>query len=89
MVTKQNHIVTSGLSGASQLQDHVVVTMEDDASALPIFDEDEKNAIVLDPENSARQYYSDPFTGLKREIWRPGQFPRMSFCTMQRYCPFS
>lgn len=34
--------------------------------------EDEEGAIVLDPKNSARQYWTDPATRVQREIWRPG-----------------
>ncbi|KAK5113833.1 hypothetical protein LTR62_003217 [Meristemomyces frigidus] len=35
-------------------------------------DEKEENAIILDPANSDRQYVEDPYTALKREVWRPG-----------------
>ena len=34
--------------------------------------EDEDGAIVLDASTSKRQYYRDPLTSLRREVWRPG-----------------
>lgn len=33
---------------------------------------DPEGSVVLDPKNSDRQYYREPFTGVMREIWRPG-----------------
>lgn len=34
---------------------------------------DDPNALILDPKNSERQYRRDPFTGINREVWRPGK----------------
>lgn len=47
--------------------------MADETDAGPFTAEDETEAIVLDPADSARQYYHEPHTGLQREIWRPGK----------------
>ena len=38
-------------------------------------DEDEEGAIVLDANNSERQYYYDTFSKMQREVWRPGAYP--------------
>lgn len=35
-------------------------------------------AVFLDPLNSPRQYWREPFTGIQREIWRPGTTPSAS-----------
>ena len=60
------------MSVGSPGADNVVDMTESAAATLPVA-EDEKNAIILDPKNSERQYHSDPFTNLQREIWRPGE----------------
>ncbi|KAI7221332.1 hypothetical protein KC333_g1801 [Hortaea werneckii] len=33
---------------------------------------DDENLPMLDPETTPRQYYREPLTGIKREVWRPG-----------------
>lgn len=53
-------------------EDEVIETIEADLDVEPSEDVDGGEAIVLDAKNSARQYYLDPITSLKREIWRPG-----------------
>lgn len=73
----RDEIVSNDMSDASPLRDDVLdITEDDDVDARVVAVEDEENAIVLDPKNSERQYIRDPFTGLQREIWRPGSYPR-------------
>ncbi|KAI7301219.1 hypothetical protein KC315_g16768 [Hortaea werneckii] len=33
---------------------------------------DDENLPMLDPATTPRQYYREPLTGIKREVWRPG-----------------
>ncbi|KAK4542999.1 hypothetical protein LTR36_005997 [Oleoguttula mirabilis] len=54
------------------VDEHVVDTIETAAANGREAQVDESNAVVLDPGNSARQYYRDPFTSIQREVWRPG-----------------
>jgi hypothetical protein len=35
-------------------------------------EEDSPDASILDPTNSLRKYYREEYTGVQREIWRPG-----------------
>lgn len=39
-----------------------------------------ENLPMLDPTTTTRQYYREPLTGIKREVWRPGTFAA-SFCS--------
>lgn len=57
---------------ATPAEDDVVNTIEDDTTAPALDQEEETNAIVLDPNTSDRQYYRDQITRIQREIWRPG-----------------
>ncbi|KAI7371001.1 hypothetical protein KC336_g20832, partial [Hortaea werneckii] len=43
---------------------------EDESSMLEGTVEDE-NLPMLDPVTTPRQYYREPLTGIKREVWRP------------------
>lgn len=56
-----------------------------DADAPSSTAEVESGALILDPEASDRQYYSDPYTGIQREIWRPGRFPSNLVITASSY----
>ncbi|KAI7284917.1 hypothetical protein KC345_g2015 [Hortaea werneckii] len=44
---------------------------EDESSVLEGTIEDQ-NLPMLDPVTTPRQYYREPLTGIKREVWRPG-----------------
>lgn len=48
-------------------------TEEDDFSDSQDVDEEDSNAIILDPSNSERYYWRDIITKVEREIWRPGE----------------
>ena len=58
----------------------------DDENNVPAIDTEDPSAsategaesIILDPKNSERRYYFDPYTKLQREIWRPGWFSKMT-----------
>ena len=57
------------------IEGNVVPTTETtEAPASLDAEEEDTNAIVLDPANSERQYCEEPFRpNFKREIWRPGK----------------
>ena len=54
------------------IEKDVVETTETDDDAALTATNDDSNIVVLDWKTADRQYHSDPYTALQREIWRPG-----------------
>ncbi|KAK5735086.1 hypothetical protein LTR17_008422 [Elasticomyces elasticus] len=48
------------------------VTTEQEDTVIDETDSAIDEAVVLDPATSKRRYCHDPFTNIKREVWRPG-----------------
>ncbi|KAK5114424.1 hypothetical protein LTR85_010247 [Meristemomyces frigidus] len=64
--------VARQLTAPTPTNEEIVNTIEGTPTANAQQPEDERDAVILDPRSSERQYYRDPFTGYQREIWRPG-----------------
>ncbi|KAK5706048.1 hypothetical protein LTR97_001034 [Elasticomyces elasticus] len=58
-------------SGAAKSK-KLKVTTEQEDTVIDETDSAIDEAVVLDPVTSKRRYCHDPFTNIKREVWRPG-----------------
>ncbi|EMC98061.1 hypothetical protein BAUCODRAFT_22905 [Baudoinia panamericana UAMH 10762] len=60
------------LHNESVVEKNVLSTIEPPDVVLELGTAKESNAIVLNPRKCERQYYRDTVTGIKREVWQPG-----------------
>lgn len=54
--------------------DELFYNENEDVNFEPVISSEERadSAVALNPEDSERQYWTDPATQVRREVWRPG-----------------